>query len=107
MLRRTARVDHPEVREIVPSDHCVLRFRQRFPVRTPGGAEVLEALLDHLEAADVSGWRPAWAAGDRPAELWAVHEDLAFPLARTPQAGRWLAVTCLRRGSGGSSSGTG
>jgi hypothetical protein len=107
VLRRTARVDHPEVREIVPSDHCVLRFRQRFPVRTPGGAPVLEALLDHLEAADVSGWPPAWAAGDRPAELWAAHADLAFPLARTAQAGRWLAVTCLRRGSGGGSSGTG
>ena len=82
----------------MPSDHCVLRFRQRFPVRTPGGAPVLEALLDRLEAADVSGWPPAWAVSDRSAELWAVHEDLAFPLARTPREGRWLAVTCLRRG---------
>jgi len=55
----------------------------------------------------VSGWPPAWAAGARGAELWAVHADLAFPLARTPQGGRWLAVTCLRRGPGGGRSGSG
>jgi hypothetical protein len=29
--------------------------------------------------------------------LWAFTADLAFPLARTPTPGRWLAVTCLAR----------
>lgn len=96
-MRRTARSDHPEVREIVPSDHCVIRFRQRVPVREPGGTAVTDALIEALESADVSVWPPAWAVSDRPAELWAATSDLAFPLARTPQDGRWLAVTCLRR----------
>ena len=30
-MQRVARLDHPEVREVVPSHHCVLRFRQRRP----------------------------------------------------------------------------
>jgi hypothetical protein len=34
---------------------------------------------------------------DRPALLWAVNAELAFPLVRTNTPGRWLAVTCLRR----------
>jgi len=46
--------------------------------------------------ADVTHWPPAWAVSDRPAPLWAVSGDLAFPLARTNTPGRWLAVTCLR-----------
>lgn len=93
----TARVDHPEVTEIVPSAHCVQRFRERMPVRSPGVAEVAEALLAALEDADVSGWPPAWAVSDRPARLWAATADLAFPLEPTATAGRWLALTCLRR----------
>jgi hypothetical protein len=32
-MQRIARLSHPEVREIVPSHHCVVRFRQRRPVR--------------------------------------------------------------------------
>ena len=94
-----AHTEHPEVAEIVPSDHCVHRFRQRMPVRDPGVEEVAAALLAALESADVSGWPPGWAVSGRPAELWAVSGDTAFPLVRTAQPRRWLAVTCLRRGS--------
>lgn len=93
----TARTEHPVAREIVPSTHCVQRYRERSPVRTAGIAAVAAALLDDLEAADVSAWPPGWAVGDRPAALWAVTGDLAFPLAPTAVEGRWLAVTCLRR----------
>ncbi len=92
-----ARVEHPLVAEIVPSAHCVLRFRQRMPVRNPGVAEVADALIAALEAADVSGWPPAWAVSDRPAEQWAVTGNMAFPLARTADPRRWVALTCLRR----------
>ena len=94
-----AHTDHPQASEIVPSDHCVHRFRQRMPVRDPGVDEVAAALIEALESADVSGWPPGWAVSDRPAELWAVSGDVAFPLARTAAPRRWLAVTCLRRGS--------
>jgi hypothetical protein len=94
----TARLGHPEVAEIVPSAHCVHRFRERMPVRAPGIHEVAAALLAALEDADVSRWPPAWAVSDRPAVLWAVSGDLAFPLAPAGEPGRWLAVTCLRRG---------
>jgi hypothetical protein len=99
VLVRTARTQHAEAREIVASAHCVHRFRARMPIREPGGEVVAQALVDVLEEADVSGWPPAWAVSDKPAELWAVTGDLAFPLARTPVPGRWLAVTCLVRGS--------
>lgn len=94
----TARTDHPQVREIVPSAHCVQRFRRRMPVRAAGIAPVAQLLLDALEAADISGWPPAWAIGDRPAALWAATGELAFPLAPTAVDGRWVALTCLRRG---------
>jgi hypothetical protein len=92
-----ARTEHPEAREIVPSAHCVQRFRQRMPIRDPGTEAVASALLAALEDADVSHWPPAWAVSDRPVELWAFTADLAFPLVRTPAAGRWLAVTCIPR----------
>jgi hypothetical protein len=81
----------------VPSAHCVQRFRQRMPIHEPGIDAVADALLAALEAADVSGWPPAWAVSDTPAPLWAVTGDLAFPLAPTDVRGRWLAVTCLAR----------
>lgn len=96
-----ARTDHPEAREIVPSAHCVQRFRRRMPIRTAGIAPVAQVLLDTLEAADVSGWPPGWAVSDRPTgpdALWAVTRDLAFPLAPSGMPGRWVALTCLRRG---------
>ena len=92
-----ARTDHPEAPEIVPSAHCIQRFRQRMPIRDPGTDAVATALLATLGEAHVSHWPPAWAVSDRSAELWAFTSDLAFPLARTPTPGRWLAVTCLPR----------
>jgi hypothetical protein len=92
-----AHTGHPEAPEIVPSAHCVLRFRQRMRVRAPGADHVERALLLTLAEADVTRWPPAWAVTDRPAALWAVTADLAFPLVRTNTPGRWLALTCLRR----------
>lgn len=92
-----AHTEHPEAREIVPSAHCIQRFRQRMPVREPGVEEVAVALIAALESCDVSAWAPGWAVSDKPAPLWAATADMAFPLAPTPQKGRWLAVTCLRR----------
>jgi hypothetical protein len=94
----TARTDHPEVREIVPSAHCVQRFRKRMPIRVAGIQAVAAALLDTLEAADISAWPPGWAVSDRATTLWALHADLAFPLAPSGTDGRWVALTCLRRG---------
>jgi hypothetical protein len=91
------RLDHADVRECVVSAHCVERFRRRMPVREPGGEQVAAALRAALEEAHVMRWPPAWAVSDRPAPWWAVNGDLAFPLAPTAVAGRWLAVTCLRR----------
>jgi hypothetical protein len=96
-MQRTARIEHPEVREIVPSHHCVLRYRQRRPITERGTAAVVEALIETLEHADVSGWPPAWAVSDRRTDLWAVSGELAFPLERTDAPGRYLATTCLGR----------
>jgi hypothetical protein len=96
-MQRVARLDHPEVREVVPSHHCVVRFRQRRPVRERGTAAVAEALIGVLEEADVSRWPPAWAVNDRRTELWAVSGELAFPLERSGARGRWVATTCLSR----------
>ena len=96
-MQRVAYLDHLEVREIVASHHCVVRFRQRRPVSERGVAAVADALVAVLEQADVSGWPPAWAVSDRHTERWAVSGDLAFPLERTDRPGRWLATTCLSR----------
>jgi hypothetical protein len=96
-VQRVARLDHPEVHEIVPSHHCVVRFRQRRPVRERGSEAVAEALVVALEDSDVSRWPPAWAVGDRRTELWAVTGPLAFPLERADTPGRWVATTCLSR----------
>ena len=96
-VQRVARIDHAEVHEIVPSHHCVLRFRQRRPVRERGTEAVAEALIATLEECHVSGWPPAWAQGERPTGLWAATADLAFPLERTPTPGRYVATTCLSR----------
>ena len=92
-----AQIHHPEVHEIVPSHHCVVRFRQRRPVRERGSEAVAEALVAVLEGCDVSRWPPAWAVGDRSTDLWAVNGPLAFPLERTDRRGRYLATTCLSR----------
>jgi hypothetical protein len=96
-MHRVARLNHPEVREVVPTHHCVLRFRQRRPVRERGAAAVADELIAALERADVSRWPPAWAVNDGQTELWAVNGDLAFPLAGTDAPGRFIATTCLSR----------
>lgn len=96
-MQRIARMDHGEVREIVPSHHCVVRFRQRRPFRDAGVDSVADALIATLEDADVTSWPPAWGLSDRPTDLWALNGDLAFPLERTPWPGRYLATTCLTK----------
>jgi hypothetical protein len=96
-MQRIAQLDHPEVREIVPSHHCVVRFRQRRPVRVRGGAALADALVAVLEDADVSRWPPSWAVSDRDTELWAVSGELAFPLEPSGSPGRYVALTCLGR----------
>ena len=85
------------MREVVPSHHCVVRFRQRRPVRDRGGDAVADALIAALEEAHVTRWPPAWAVNDRTTELWAVTDELAFPLERSGTPGRWVATTCLSR----------
>ena len=47
-MQRVARFEHPEVREVVPSHHCVVRFRQRRPVRERGSEAVAVALIAAL-----------------------------------------------------------
>ena len=96
-MQRVARLDHPEVREVVPSHHCVVRFRQRRPVRERGTEAVATALIEALEGSDVSRWPPAWAISDRHTDLWAVNGELAFPLERGGTPGRYVATTCLSR----------
>jgi hypothetical protein len=94
-VQRVARIEHPEVREIVPSHHCVLRFRQRRPLRERGAEAVAEALVAVLTDADISRWPPAWAVSNRHTEMWAVNGRLAFPLERSGSPGRYIATTCL------------
>jgi hypothetical protein len=96
-MQRIARLAHPEVREIVPSHHCVVRFRQRRPVNERGVEAVADALIAVLEQAHVSRWPPAWAVSDRETDLWAVSGELAFPLERSGTPGRYVATTCLSR----------
>jgi hypothetical protein len=96
-MQRVARFEHPEVREVAPSHHCVLRFRQRRPVRERGAEAVAAALIAVLEDADISRWPPAWALSDRRTALWAVSGELAFPLEPGGAPGRWVATTCLAR----------
>lgn len=92
------RPDHPEVIEVVASHHCVQRFRKRMRIRAPGLDAVAVQLGAALQEADFTRWPPPWAASDRETELWALIEDIAFPLTATPTPGRWLATTCLVRG---------
>jgi hypothetical protein len=96
-MQRLARLDHPEVREIAPSHHCVVRFRERRPVRERGSEAVAEALIAALSEADISRWPPAWVVGDRQTGLWAVNGELAFPLEPGGAPGRFVATTCLSR----------
>jgi hypothetical protein len=97
MLTGTARTGDPLAPEIVPSDHCVARFRERSPVRAAGLDAVLGSLIETLESCVIVRSPPAWAVSDRPTPLWAITADMAFPLAATPDPGRYIATTCLRR----------
>jgi hypothetical protein len=91
------RHDDPDVARIQPTWHCLVRFRER-SFRTPGAAEVAEALRLVLVDAEIARVPPAFAAGQE-AERWAIAGDLAFPLARDGLggAGAWTALTCLTR----------
>ncbi len=100
MRIRVVRSDHPEVREVVASEHCVLRFRKRRLIREAGLEVVSAALQQAFEDADFTRWAPTWVNTDRRTVLWALlDDDLAFPLTPTAEPGSWLATTCLvRRG---------
>jgi hypothetical protein len=88
--------EHPEVRVIQPTWHCLLRFRQRG--RHPAGVDAaVGALRAALENASIDPWPPPWAAGQH-AERWATSGPFAFPLTRSADAGTWSALTCLRQG---------
>jgi hypothetical protein len=97
MRIRVFRDDHPEVREVIASNHCVQRFRERRGIREAGVAAVGEPLARAFEDADFTRWAPPWAATDTRTELWAMSGDLAFPLRRAAGNGSWLALTCLAR----------
>jgi hypothetical protein len=92
-----ARPDHPEVSEVIASDHCVLRFRKRRGIRAPGLDAVEEALRQAFEDADLTRWAPTWVDTDRRTPMWALVDDLAFPLTPASEPGHWLATTCLVR----------
>jgi hypothetical protein len=98
MRIRVVRPDHPEVSEVIASEHCILRFRKRGRIRTPGLDAVGEALQHTFEEADLTRWAPTWVDTDRQTQMWALHEDLAFPLTPAAEPGSWLATTCLVRG---------
>jgi hypothetical protein len=96
---RVARPDHPEVCEVIASEHCLLRFRKRRGIRTPGRDAVGEALQQAFEDADLTRWAPTWVDTNRQTPMWALLDDLAFPLTPAGEPGSWLATTCLVRGA--------
>jgi hypothetical protein len=94
---RVFRPDHPEVEEIIASDHCILRFRKRRRIRAAGLDAVSDALHLAFEEADLTRWAPPWVDTDRRTQMWALVDDLAFPLTPAGPSGVWLATTCLVR----------
>jgi hypothetical protein len=88
---------HDEVTAIQPTWHCLLRFRQRVKLG-PGTDAAVDALRESLARADVTRMAPGWVAGrDRGAQMWAIDDELAYPL--NPGPGRtWVAPTVLKRG---------
>ncbi len=100
MRIRVFRDDHPEVSEVIASEHCVLRFRKRRRIREAGLDVVSAALQQAFEEADITRWAPTWVDTPRRTELWALLDELAFPLTPTGEPGSWLATTCLVRGGG-------
>jgi hypothetical protein len=101
MRIRVVRPDHPEVSEVIASDHCILRFRKRRRIRTAGLDAVSDALHQAFADADLTRWAPTWIDTDRETQMWALVDDLAFPLTPAGSPGSWLATTCLvhERGS--------
>lgn len=95
---RVTREDHPEIVEVIASQHCIERFRKRRGVRAPGIDAVSMLLEEALQDADFTRWPPPWVSTDRRTAMWALVDDLAFPLTPTAERGRWLATTCLVRG---------
>ena len=93
-VQSTQQSNHPAVDFLIEYPRT---DRERMPVRVAGGLTPATLLLELLRDAEITVWPPGWAVSDRHASLWALAEDLAFPLVRTPTPGRWLAVTCLRR----------
>lgn len=86
-------VDHPEVRIIQPTWHCLKRFRERH--RSPLGTQAaLDGLAEALREADVTTRPPRGIAPGANWSLYAVHGALAFPLI-DEGGGRFLAPTCL------------
>jgi hypothetical protein len=89
---------HDEVRAIQPTWHCLLRFRQRVKI-DPGTDAAVEALRESLLRADLTRMPPGWLAGrDRSAQIWAIDDELAYPLSPGPN-GSWTAATVLKRAS--------
>jgi hypothetical protein len=89
---------HYEVRAIQPTWHCLLRFRQRVKVERGTDAAV-EALRGSLLRADLTRMAPGWVVGrERGAQMWAIDDELAYPLSPGP-AGTWTAATVLKRGA--------
>jgi hypothetical protein len=90
--------DHDEVKVVQPTWHCLLRFRQRVKVDRGTDAAV-QALRESLERADLTRMAPGWIAGrERGAQMWAIDDDLAYPLSPGPD-GTWTAATVLKRGT--------
>jgi hypothetical protein len=96
---RVLRFDHPEVTEVIASEHCILRFRKRRRIRDAGLEVVSDALHEAFEEADITRWAPTWVDTDRRTQMWALLDDIAFPLAPAGAPGSWLATTCLVRPS--------
>jgi hypothetical protein len=95
-----SRFDHPEVSAVIASEHCLQRFRRRRRISTPGFAALELELSRAFEDAEITALAPAWVQSDHGTQLWALLDDLAFPLAPATGAGEWLALTCLVRGRG-------
>ena len=98
MRVRVTRSDHPEVLEVIASEHCMQRFRRRRKIRTPGVEAIAGELTRVFEQADFTRWTPAWVISEQRTDMWALADDLAFPLTPTSTPGGWLATTCLVRG---------
>ena len=55
-------------------------------------------LSQAFEEAEITRWAPSWVVSNHDTQMWAVIEDMAFPLVAARGEGEWLATTCLVRG---------